>query len=284
MTVTTLEAAGWFVVSLVTLLGDPLVIAGLGLGVFWFGDRLQVAGDRFEPGRGALAFAAIIGALALSVALKTGFGLARPPGATDLPGVAGMPDTVARIYTWIVGPGGYAFPSGHATAATVGWLGLAWAFRGENRDRPFAFAGSMVAAVAVSRVVLGVHRPVEVVAGITVGLAYLVVVFEVLARPRRAFALAGLLGAVGPIFVELSVDGLLVAGVALGTAVGAEGIRGRDRGGSKSMGLAMTAVLVMTGVTFVRAGGFGTLVAAAGIALGALVVAVRRSKSGVENG
>ena len=135
-----LDGAVWFCVSLVTLLGDPLVIGGLALLVYWFGDRLPVIGDGLDPDRGALVLATIVGALALSSALKTGFGLERPPGAADLPGVAGMPDIVVPLYTWIVGPGGHAFPSGHATAATVGWLGLAWALRGKDRGRTLALA------------------------------------------------------------------------------------------------------------------------------------------------
>ncbi|CCQ33636.1 PAP2 family protein [Halorhabdus tiamatea SARL4B] len=272
-----LEGAVWFGVSLVTLLGDPLVIGGLGFVVYWFGDVTRGIGGQFDPDRSALAFAAVVGALALSTALKTGFGIARLPGAADLPGLASMPDVVVPVYTWIVGPGGHAFPSGHATAATVGWLGLAWAVRGENRNRGLALASGLVVAIAVSRVALGVHRPQEVLAGIGVGLAYLVVTVGLLGRPRRAFALAGVIGVTGPIAVGLTRDSLLVAGVALGTAMGWELTRERD-------GLAVTgpAVATLLGAVVVvvatvgRSGAIESAVALVGMAGGAAIVAGQR--------
>ncbi|WP_135667633.1 phosphatase PAP2 family protein [Halorhabdus rudnickae] len=283
MTATAVEAAGWFGVSLVSLLGDPLVIVGLGIVVYFFGDWLPVIGDRLDADRGALLFASIVGAMALSITLKTGFALERPPGAADLPGASGMPEFIEGLYTRIVGPGGYAFPSGHATAAAVGWLGLALAFRKQKRNRPLVLAGGIVAAIAASRVALGVHRPIEVVVGTAVGLAYLLVVFEVLERPRGAFGLAGLIGTFSPVVIELSGDGLLAVGVALGTAIGAAGIRQRDGGRWMQAGLATAAVVVVTAATFVRTGGSETLVALVGLVAGALVVTVRRSIHGVEN-
>lgn len=270
MIVSALASAGWFGVSLVTLLGDPLVLAGLGLGAFRFGDRLPAVGDRLESRRHALAFATIVGALALSAALKAGFGLTRLPGAADLPGVAGMPDAFVPIYTWIVGPGGHAFPSGHATAATVGWLGLAWAFRGKHRNRTLFLAGCLIAAISASRIALGVHRPHEVLAGVAVGLAYLLVAFGVLGTPRRAFALAGLFGVVGPVTVGLTGDGLLAAAVALGTAVGWEPTR--RRGAAVSTATALFGVFLLAGVTFVRSGLIQTGVALAGVGSGTAMV------------
>lgn len=279
-----LESAAWFGVSLVTLLGDPLVIAGLGFAVYWFGDQIPTIGDRIseigprlDPDRRALAFAAITGALALSAALKTGFGIARLPGAADLPGLASMPDIVVPVYTWIVGPGGHAFPSGHATAATVGWLGLARASRGENRNRGLALAGGLVVAIAASRVALGVHRPHEVLAGIGVGLAYLVVTVGLLEGARRAFALAGVIGVAGPIAVGLTGDSLLVAGVALGTAIGWE--LTREREGVAVTGPAVATLLgalVVVVATAGRSGAFETAVALVGIGGGATIVAGQR--------
>ena len=279
-----LDAAVWFGVSLVTLLGDPLVIAGLGFGLYWFGGWVPVIGDRLDEPRVELAFATIAGALALSAALKTGFALERPPGAAALPGTAGMPDIVVPIYTWIVGPGGHAFPSGHATAATVGWLGLAWAYRGKNRDRALVLAGGLVVAIATSRVVLGVHRPHEVLAGIGVGLAYLLVTFGLLRRPRRTFALAGLFGVAGPIVVGLTGDSLLVAGVALGMTVGWEFARERDRPAVTLPVLAtVLGAVVLAGATFVRSGTFETGVALLGVGGGATIVAGQRVIRRVKN-
>ena len=275
-------AAAWVAVSLVTFLGDPLVIASLGLGVYWFGDRLPAIGARLDPRRRSLLFASIAGALALAAALKTLLAVDRLAGAADLPGVVGMPETLVPLYTWVVGPGGYAFPSGHAAAATVGWLGLAWALGNEDR-RPVALAGGLVVAVAVSRVALGVHRPIEVLAGVAVGLGYLLVTFVLLGRPRRAFVLAGLIGAISPIAIGVTGDSLLVAAVALGTAVGWLLI---DEHGHGSVLPAVAGVVasIVVGVVVVRSGVPDAALAVVGLVGGGVAIAGRWWIHGVENG
>ncbi|WEL20167.1 phosphatase PAP2 family protein [Halorhabdus sp. BNX81] len=277
------DGAVWFGVSLVTFLGDPLVITGLGVTLYWFSGWPPGIGDRLDPERRALLFTAIVGGLALSSALKTGFAMERPPGAADLPGVAGIPDVVVPIYTWIVGPGGHAFPSGHATAATVGWLGVAWAYRGKHRTRALVLAGGLVAAIAASRVALGVHRPHEVLAGIGVGVVLLASTFDVLGRPRRAFALAGMIGVAGPVVVGLTGDSLLIAGVALGTVIGREWAQGDRMTMAVPFLTTLLGVVLVAGVTFVRSGAYETGLALAGVGGGATIVAgqrvIRRSKN-----
>lgn len=85
------------------------------------------------------------------------------------------------------------FPSGHATQAAAGWLALglvvALAPRrggagttGLVRRWPLALAGLVVVLVGVSRVVLGVHSPTDVLAGWLLGLACAVVVVGWLLR------------------------------------------------------------------------------------------------------
>jgi membrane-associated phospholipid phosphatase len=65
----------------------------------------------------------------------------------------------------------YAFPSGHAASATMVWLGaallLAW-----GRARPWAIGGAALLAflVGLTRPMLGVHWPSDVVAGWSLGL------------------------------------------------------------------------------------------------------------------
>lgn len=88
----------------------------------------------------------------------------------------------------------YAFPSGHAMAATTTWGALAvvaWALWPHRRPRTLAVATTcaLVVVVAASRVVLGVHFVLDVLAGIAGGIALL----------AALLLLLGPLDAVGPV-------------------------------------------------------------------------------------
>ncbi|MDI6870724.1 MAG: phosphatase PAP2 family protein [Bacillota bacterium] len=62
---------------------------------------------------------------------------------------------------------GYAFPSGHAQSAATFWGYLALLRR---RWWSAALAGTLILLVAVSRLYLGVHWPIDVVGGMALGL------------------------------------------------------------------------------------------------------------------
>jgi len=69
---------------------------------------------------------------------------------------------------------GYAFPSGHATAATAAWMSIALVLAGYTsrwRRRVAILAGALlpVLLVGVSRVYLGVHYPSDVLGGWALG-------------------------------------------------------------------------------------------------------------------
>lgn len=79
--------------------------------------------------------------------------------------------------------GGYGFPSGHATHATAAYLMLAVLIttstgrhRRLTRCVIWVAAISVVLAVGVSRVVLGVHSPTDVIGGWILGTALVVLV------------------------------------------------------------------------------------------------------------
>jgi membrane-associated phospholipid phosphatase len=68
----------------------------------------------------------------------------------------------------------YAFPSGHAANATIVWLSLALLVPGTARGRRIAIAVAAVIALAVglSRPMLGVHWPSDVIGGWAFGAAW----------------------------------------------------------------------------------------------------------------
>lgn len=148
-----------------TQLGDAWFLFVATALVYWFVDRE----------RGAFVLAAVLGALALTVALKGLFGLPRPPAELHV----GHAES-------------YGFPSGHAIGSSVLWVLLALVLDVGTRSQRFLVAGAAVAVVAASRVVTGVHYTVDVVVGVAVGLAYLGALVRATDwNPGRAFAAAG---------------------------------------------------------------------------------------------
>lgn len=132
----------------ITQLGGIPVLLGIAAGLYWFHDRRI----------GAITLAAVIAAGALTTGLKAFFGLPRPPASYH-----------------VITADGYGFPSGHATAATITWLTLAVHGSFSTRQRRTATALGIIGLVCLSRVILGVHYPLDVAAGVVVGLFYLAV-------------------------------------------------------------------------------------------------------------
>jgi membrane-associated phospholipid phosphatase len=120
---------------------------------------------------------------------------------------------------------GYSFPSGHAQLSATVWPVLA---ARAGRRWFTALAGVLIAAVAFSRVYLGVHYPHDVAAGIVVGLLVAALAMAAEARlrpllgPRRAEALLvlGIAGAAALLAALIERDVLLVLGGALGASGG----------------------------------------------------------------
>lgn len=119
---------------------------------------------------------AVLGGLGLEIVLKIAFHRPRPE----------LPELIAPLTT-------FSFPSGHATMATVFFAGLAAVVFHVTR-RPLALALAVclaalaIAAVALSRIYLGVHWLTDVSAGFLVGLFWVVAAAtatEVVAGRRR---------------------------------------------------------------------------------------------------
>ncbi len=192
------------VFAYVTQLGNAGLFFVLGALLYWTSD------DREKYG---FLLAATLGALSLTLALKGFFALARPPETYH-----------------VVNASGYGFPSGHALGSTVFWVLLALTFDRGSRATRLAVASVIVALVCLTRLVLGVHFTVDVIAGVGVGLVYLAVLIGGFKRrPRPAFALAVLWAFAAlcivilmpPITAALAETDLVDAVTALGGTIGA---------------------------------------------------------------
>jgi len=213
------------VFALVTQLGDIWFLSLATVLPYWLGSATPRVGPAIDRRRVAIVVAILFGAIAILVTLKPLFGLARPPDAGVPPRPDLVPELLDGIYAWLSTGEGFGFPSGHALGSTVVFGGLAWAVRVGSRRQRIAVVAALVALVSLSRLVLGLHALVDVVAGAGIGLAYLAVVIRGLGTPKRAFglatavALAGLL-VVGPLPEVVPTAGLCVGGTAAWLAVG----------------------------------------------------------------
>lgn len=150
------RAAGWpvSVLSIATTIGAAIVrlpvAAACAAAIGWAGDRRGAA----------MVLASTTGMWIGNAGLKQIVGRARPE---LLPHLA--------VETSL------SFPSGHASNAAAVFLAIGWVLvRDGARARivwPCAIA--LVAAVGVSRVVLGVHWPTDVIAGWCVGAGWMLV-------------------------------------------------------------------------------------------------------------
>jgi hypothetical protein len=135
--------------SVLTHLGDPVVLGAFVL-AFYYTRRDETGG---------FVFGTAIGAVALTTGLKGAIARPRPPA--ELRAVA---------------ESGYGLPSGHALGSTVVLFALAEYLDVGRRRTRYAAAAVVVGVIALSRVGIGVHFPVDVVAGVAVGGVYLTLV------------------------------------------------------------------------------------------------------------
>lgn len=146
------------VAALITQLGDLWFLSVLLGLLFW----------RLSSERPSVRFVGLlfVVSVAATQVLKYGFGLPRPAGPPE-------PETIwaglRPLYEVTAVASGPGFPSGHATSTTVVYGGLAETLSVGRRRRRYAVAGTLVAVVSLTRVLLAHHYLVDVVAGVVLG-------------------------------------------------------------------------------------------------------------------
>ncbi|RDZ66016.1 glucose-6-phosphatase [Haloferax sp. Atlit-12N] len=183
-----------FLFGLVTQLGDQWFFFLAFTSLYWLcRPRITARPRRTAASFVGLAFIS----LSLVTALKVGFALPRPPTA-DIASAPNWPAPLADLFVSFTTDDGFGFPSGHALGTTVVYGAAALLLDVWDRRRRVLAAAAIVATVALSRVVIGVHYGVDVVVGVLLGLVVLKTVFTVAAAddapghldPTRLFALA----------------------------------------------------------------------------------------------
>ena len=146
----------------VTLLGEPVLLtiaAALLVVVLYRKGHRRLA---------AFVLVARVGAMVLSTGLKLAVDRTRPvfdePIATAL---------------------GASFPSGHALGSAAFYASLAVLVLPQAAKRVLATAAVLAGAVAASRVLLGVHFPSDVIAGLLIGWGWIALSTAVFAVWRR---------------------------------------------------------------------------------------------------
>jgi membrane-associated phospholipid phosphatase len=206
---------GVVVLGVVTQLGDVWFLSLLVGSVYWAGTK---------RGDGAAAIAGLtLSGYSLIVALKHVFALPRPDRV--LVRVGALPEPVHPLYDATATATGYGFPSGHALVATVVYLSLAEHLSVGTRRARYLGAAAIVTIVSFSRVGLGVHYLVDVVAGIAVGIAFLLVARALLNRwPTHrgtvGFAIAVAVAGIAVVVTDAGTDAVLLAGASLGAFAG----------------------------------------------------------------
>lgn len=122
----------------------------------------------------------------------------------------------------LVSQEGYAFPSGHAQGSTTFWGFLALKLK-----TPLAWAGAvaMILLVSFSRIYLGVHWPIDILGGLTIGVL-LLLAYSPMAKvdleriSLRTWMLGSVLSATILYLLHPTGDGPMTVGFLLGALLG----------------------------------------------------------------
>lgn len=213
-----------------THLGDGGLLLVLGVLIYWFGA---------SENRRSRVFVIAVGvaALALSAGVKGIVQLSRPTLAFAPQGYPG-----------------YSFPSAHAMGSAAFYGALAVTMEWGTRRRRYLLAGSVIAVVAFSRVVMGVHYLGDVLFGVFLGLGLVGLGFwtreEGLFDPGPLFALAVVIAG-GAALLGSRVFLTLTLGASVGGLLGWYYVRERPTTESEAAVL-VSGIAALAGIGLLR--------------------------------
>ncbi len=182
-----------------TFLGDPVFLMALAAVTYWLGPRFGV----IERANAARVLALTLGALSITVLLKYGFALARPP--SDV---------------MFVAEDGFGFPSGHATGSAAVYTALGTLANWGTHVARRRLAGGLIVLVALTRMLLGVHYLADVTVGIVVGVLFAILVVRASREGIRwGFRIAAVVAIATPLVIWPNYDAAAAVGGALGALV-----------------------------------------------------------------
>jgi len=263
--------------ALLTQLGDVWFLTTVVTLLYWLGPDTPRLGAAVDRQRGARLLALLVLSIVVVAVLKPLLAFPRPPGAAVAPHADLVPGVLDGVYEWLSTSESYGFPSGHAFGSTLVYGGLAWTITVGSRRSRAAFAAGMVVLLSVSRLVLGLHYLVDVLAGAAFGLVVVVVAMNL--RIRDVFGLATAVGVVGAVAVEPSAKVLGAAGLATGCLLAwllaDDSIQGRPSRASVRATVLMGAISSgVLGVAVLPVRSEGAAVALVALVGGVLVVAM----------
>ncbi|WP_273836386.1 phosphatase PAP2 family protein [Halococcus sp. PRR34] len=209
------DEVGVVVLAALTQLGDVWFMSVLAGGLYLASTR---PGNPLARRRGAFVLALPIVYVVTVQALKGVFALPRPPDAGVAATISWLPSLLTPVFENAATAEGYGFPSGHALGTTLVWGGVALATDYRTWRFRLGVAGAAVVAVSFSRLALGVHYLVDVIAGVAIGAVLLLALYWFADRgtdPGRALLVAVAIGLVG-VLNGISFDSVAAFGVAAG--------------------------------------------------------------------
>lgn len=155
------------VIGLLTQLGDPWFLILILVVLYWTRPALQEDA--------LIVMGMYVAGLGLYRYLKFVFELPRPEEPLLDPEL--VPWLIRPLYEATAFASSYGFPSGHATSSTIVYFGLATVLTVGTPRARYAVASVLVGLIGFTRIALGVHFLVDIVVGVALGGAVVLLTF-----------------------------------------------------------------------------------------------------------